>query len=743
MSVLLKWVGRVLAGLIILLLIGLVIFAAMPVAADPAIAEPGAGASSVQPSYTGLQREYPPINAPGDNPTTPEKVALGRLLFFDPVLSQNNDLACASCHQPDLGFGDGRSRAIGTTGVELSRNAPTLWYVAYVQSLFWDGRVQSLEAQAETPLTHPDEMAVSDTAALTAELLSFPEYATTFAQVFPGETISFTHVQRALAAFQRSLISDNSPFDRYAAGEIEALTPSQRRGLTLFRSGATRCFECHAAPTFASDTFRVIGVPSEDLGRAGVSADGLSGAFKVPTLRNIALTAPYMHDGSLATLADVVQFYAAGGGHAFGNEEIDVFVQGFEMTEQEKADLVAFLYALTDESGMPEIPTSVPSGLPVIARQENPEREVVAAHNTGTAITPPPQRDPMTIVVQAGESVQTAVDRAQPGDTIEIPYGIYHERVVIDINDITLIGRPNEAGEWPIFDGEGKLSEGVLASGNNFAIGQLQFLNFTDNGVLVEGVRGVHFYDLYAEKTGTYGIYPVRSTGVLIERVEVTGVDDAGIYAGQCEDVIVRDSVAYGNVLGIELENTLGGEVYNNHVYDNTLGILIVLLPQLTSKVSAETRIYDNLVENNNHVNFSPSGFARIAPAGTGMLLLATDNNEVYHNTIRDNKTTGIAVFSLTGTGAFDTNEIDVGPLPENNLVYDNIYSHNAYDPDPFVAELGVPAADVMWDGSGRENRFNESGASYFPPMLPGEGWPGFLRRAYGNLLNFLVSQLL
>ncbi|MCA9973734.1 MAG: right-handed parallel beta-helix repeat-containing protein [Anaerolineales bacterium] len=743
MSTLLKWLARLLGGLA-LLLVGIVIVAAVaPPAVDAAPAAHGAGASSVEPSTSGLLRAFPATNEPADNPTTPQKAELGRLLFFDPVLSGSDDVSCAHCHHPDLGFGDGRSHAVGPGGAELARNTPGLWNVAYAQNLFWDGRLQSLEAQAEVPLTHPDEMGVDDTAALTAELLAIPAYADLFAAAFPGETIDFAHVERALAAFQRTLLTADSPFDRYAAGDFEALTAAQRRGLALFRSGATRCFECHAAPTFATDGFRVVGVPGDDPGRAGVSDDGLDGAFKVPALRNVALTAPYMHDGSLATLADVVDFYAEGGGLAHGRENVDVFVQGFSLTAQERDDLVAFLYALTDESQLPEVPTAVPSGLPVVARLENPERAAAAAHNVGGPAAAGEARAATTIRVQPGASIQAAVDEAQPGDTIEVAYGIYHERVIIDISDLTLVGVPNAAGEWPILDGEGVLADGVVASGNNFSIGRLQFKNYTDNGVIVEGVRNVHFYDLYAENTGTYGIYPVRSTDVLIERVEATGVDDAGIYAGQCENVVVRDSVAHGNVLGIELENTLNGEVYNNHVYDNTLGILIVLLPQLTSKVSANTQVYDNLVEDNNHQNFSPSGFARLAPVGTGILLLATDNADVTNNVIRDNKTTGVAVFSLTGTGFFDVNELDVGPLPEGNRVHGNTYENNATDPDPLVAELGIPAADVMWDGSGTDNRFNEEGASYFPNVLPGEGWPGFLRRAYGNVLTFLVGQLL
>ena len=267
--------------------------------------------------------------------------------------------------------------------------------------------------------------------------------------------------------------------------------------------------------------------------------------------------------------------------------------------------------------------------------------------------------------------------------------------------------------------------------------------NYTDNGVLVEGARGVHFHDIVAENVGTYGVYPVRSTDVLIERVTVSGVDDAGIYAGQSENVIVRDSTAYGNVIGIELENTLNGEVTNNHVYDNSNGILIVLLPQLTSKISSGAKITGNLVEHNNTPNFAPEGAtARIVPPGSGILLIGTDNNEVSGNTITGNKTAGLAIFSLTGTGAFNENELDVGPLAEGNYAHGNTYSNNATDPDPVVAELGIPAGDILWDTTGGNNRFDEPGATSFPPLLPGDGWPGFLRTAYGNIFRVLTGLL-
>ena len=741
----LKIIGIVIGVIVALVMLAFTTAASVPVIKDPPVDlnNHGAGSSSVEPAYSGLLREYPPTNEPADNPTTAEKAELGRLLFFDPILSENNDIACATCHHPDLGFSDGRPTAVGMTGAALARNAPTLWNAAYVQSLFWDGRTDSLEDQALVPLTHADEMGVGDPATMAAELSANPEYVALFDAAFGGGAAAVTpeNTTRALAAFQRTLISDDAPFDRYAAGDFDALTPQQRRGLAIFRSGATRCFECHGAPTFASDTFRVVGLPSEDPGRAGVTDSGVFGAFKVPTLRNIALSAPYMHDGSLATLEQVVAFYENGGGRAGGFEQVDVFVNPFELTDQEREDLIAFLYALTDESGLPEVPAAVPSGLPVVDRISNQARSAVAMHNTAPGGAMGEDRPPQTISVRPGDTIQSAVDRARPGDTIEIEYGVYHERVVIDLSDITLRGVPNAAGEWPILDGENRLPEGVIASGNNFTVGNLHTRNFTDNGILVEGATGVHFHDILAENVGTYGVYPVRSTDVLIERVTVTGVDDAGIYAGQSENVIVRDSTAYGNVIGIELENTLGGEVYNNHLYDNSNGILIVLLPQLTSKVSANTLIYDNLVENNNLANFAPEGaVARIVPPGTGILIIGSDNNEVHSNHIAGNKTAGVAVFSLTGTGAFNANEVDVGPLAEGNYIHGNTYENNGYDPDDVVAELGIPSGDILWETTGTNNRFNEQNVTSFPPVLPGHNWPGFVSNAYSNFWRALLA---
>ncbi len=314
-----------------------------------------------------------------------DRVELGKLLFFDPVLSGSNDLSCAHCHHPDLGFADGRGRAMGHGGigfgperhggVVLRRHTPSLWSVGESHNLFWDGRAPNLEAQAREVLGHPQEMA-SDPEQLISELAAIGEYRHRFARSFPGEeAVSMENLVVALASFERSLRADGTPFDRYLGGEIEALSPSARRGWKLFLSPMTRCSECHVPPGFQVPEFKVTGLPDQpgeafDPGRGAlVDHPFFRGAFKVPGLRNIALTRPYMHDGSLATLEDVIDFYASGRGRERLAEGlfVDDFIQPFEIGDGDRADLVNFLVSLTDESRRPHIPHRVPSGLPVVA----------------------------------------------------------------------------------------------------------------------------------------------------------------------------------------------------------------------------------------------------------------------------------------------------------------------------------------------------------------------------------------
>ena len=743
MKTLLRWLTRSLIILVILVVIGLVALGFFPVPVDAEILpqDRGAGASSVLPSTTGLQREFPPLNGE----TGPAQAELGRMLFFDPALSVNDDLSCAHCHHPDYGFADGQRHAIGaggtgaaaerSGGIVLGRGAPSLWNSGFATMFFWDGRADSLEEQAETPITRSDEMG-SDPEQLAAELAGIAGYPELFAAAYGDPEIDFDRLTAALAAFERTLVSADSSFDRYAAGDLTALSPAQRRGLNLFRSAATRCFECHSAPTFSSATLRVVGVPE-----MGGDTGAGEGAFKVPSLRNIALTSPYMHNGSFAALEEVVDFYANGGGRAQGMANVDPFVLGFELTDQEKADLVAFLFALTDEGGLPEIPESVPSGLPVVGHLVNPARELSAAYNTGGGSSAGEPHDSQTITVQVDETIQAAVDRAHSGDTVLIPPGTYHERVVVDISGLTLHGVPGPDGAWPTLDGLGVLPDGVISSGNDFELGFLRVVNFVSNAVLVEGVTGVYLHDIYAENTGIYGLYPVQCTDVLIERVEVTGVKDAGIYVGQSEDVIARDNEVYGNVIGIEMENTVGAEVYGNYAHGNTLAISIVLLPQLTSKVSLNTRVYDNRVEDNNLPNFAlPGTAASILPSGSGIAVLSADNVEVFNNTIRDHKTAGLGIFHI-GIG-FEPERINVPANPENNFIHDNILENNGYAPDALIADLGIPGADILWDGTGANNRFDQPGASSFPPALPRGWWPEFLYNVYWRVLDFVTGLL-
>ena len=736
------WIKRLFLSLGLLALLGILYASFKPLSYDEVLPQEkwGAGARSVLPAYSGLQREFPPLNGEA----APEKAELGRLLFFDPILSKNLDMSCATCHNPSLGFSDGRQTANGLDDSPLPRNSISLWNAGYETTLFWDGRAASLEEQMSVPLHGENEMAGSD-AETTARLKEIPTYVDLFQKAFGAQSdpITIENAQSAIAAFERTLVSKESPFDRYAAGQFDALTAGQRRGLNLFRSAATRCFECHAAPTFSNDNFFVTGVPDlagqvHDVGRAAVAEDGKDGAFKAPTLRNVALTAPYMHNGAFATLEEVIDFYSKGGGRDAGFD-VDRQIVPFELSAQEKEDLVSFLYALTDESAMPEIPQAVPSGLPVVEQVANPAREVVRQYNVEVTESGIPAHEPGLVRVGPNETIQQAVDRSGPGDTIEVPYGIYHEAVVLDWSDVKLIGIPNDKGEWPVLDGEGTRSDGVIASGNNFEMANFAVKNYTSNGVLVEGATGVHLHDLYIENTGVYGVYPVRCTDVVMEHIEATRMNDAAIYAGKSENVKIHNTLTYGNVIGIELENTVNGEVYDNVAHDNTVGIFVDLLPQLPSKVSLYTKVYNNTVENNNGENFaSPGSSQALIPPGTGMLILAADEVEIYKNTIKGNKSGGLAVFNLTI--GFATNEIDVGPNPEHIYAHDNIYKNNGYDADPFVKDLLGKGFDIIWDASGADNHFDEKVSSSFPPLLPGSNWPQPLYNLYWRVMNFVVK---
>lgn len=331
-----------------------------------------------------LPEGFPKPQVPANNAMTNERVELGRQLFYDRNLSANQAQSCASCHQQQFGFGENKITSVGSTGQVHRRNSQALINVAYNKTLTWahDG-ITSIEQQVLLPMfsEEPIELGITGNEQQVLARFKTAEYQVLFEQAYPGEDISFLVISKALASFVRSLISLNAPFDDYAyKGQDDAISESALRGMNLFFSEKFECHHCHGGFNFTQSTShqqQVIdrrpfhntglyfiehegGYPKKDIGLAevsGVARD--NGRFRAPTLRNIERTAPYMHDGSLATLEEVIEFYAAGGrefiagqfvGDGRKNPLKSQFVRGFAMTAQEKEDLLAFLATLTDEA---------------------------------------------------------------------------------------------------------------------------------------------------------------------------------------------------------------------------------------------------------------------------------------------------------------------------------------------------------------------------------------------------------
>jgi len=335
----------------------------------------------------GLPPGYPKPKVPADNPMTVAKVELGRRLFYDTRLSGNGTQSCASCHAQEKAFTDGLANAVGSTGQAHPRGSMAIVNVAYLSSLTWGNPILgSLEEQALLPMfgENPVELGLAGKEAeLLARLSDFPQYHDMFADAFPGdaEPIILDNIVKAIAAFERSVVSYRSPYDRYTyEGDPSALSEAALRGKELFFSERLECFHCHggfnfsdsvthAGSTFTETMFHNTGL--YNLGGTGAYPEGNAGIyeithlasdmgrFRAPTLRNIALTAPYMHDGSIATLSEVLDHYAAGGrtieagphaGVGSENPFKSELINGFTLTEAEKADVIAFLEALTDEA---------------------------------------------------------------------------------------------------------------------------------------------------------------------------------------------------------------------------------------------------------------------------------------------------------------------------------------------------------------------------------------------------------
>ena len=285
------------------------------------------------------------IPFPEDNPFTQAKAKLGQVLYFDPRLSRSNMQSCASCHNPSFAWGDGLPKGVGDHLHELGRRSPTILNAAWSEALMWDGRFESLEEQALGPIQGENEMNMP-LDALIQKLGEIEGYRQLFAAAFDGESdITADKIAMAIATYERTVISGEAPFDRWIKGERRAISPSARRGFELFNNKA-RCATCHSGWRFTDDSFHDIGLFDDDIGR-GAELPGIvkmQHAFKTPGLRNIDQRAPYMHDGSMATLRDVVDHYDRGGIERPSRSDE---IRPLGLSEQEKRDLMAFMDTLT------------------------------------------------------------------------------------------------------------------------------------------------------------------------------------------------------------------------------------------------------------------------------------------------------------------------------------------------------------------------------------------------------------
>lgn len=299
------------------------------------------------------------VPVPATNLNYQAKVDLGKQLYFDGRLSKNNAISCAFCHNPFTGFADPRQTSIGVGGGIGGRQSPTVFNTGFIPLQFWDGRAGSLEEQAIGPIVNPVEMAETHENVV-KKLGKIKGYQQQFRAVF-GTDVNLQGIAEAIAAYERTVISTNSAFDKYVLGDAQAMDETALRGMALFK-GKARCILCHNGPNFADNQFHNLGVPQvgpmkEDLGRFYVTQQEQDkGAFKTQTLRSITETAPYMHDGVFKTLEEVIDFLDQGGGQ---NPNLSPMVKPIGLTQQEKAELIAFLKALTGEPikfEMPKLP---------------------------------------------------------------------------------------------------------------------------------------------------------------------------------------------------------------------------------------------------------------------------------------------------------------------------------------------------------------------------------------------------
>ena len=322
---------------------------------------PVLAAAQADPSYPfplPLGMKTPDV--PEDNPLTKAKVELGKLLYFDKRLSRDNTVSCATCNDPKNGWTDQDPVSTGIKGQKGGRSAPTVLNSAYSEVQFWDGRAPSLEEQAKGPIQNPIEMGFTHDEAV-ARLSGIKGYAPLFKAAFGDPKVDIDRVAKAIAGFERTVVTGNAPFDRHEAGTKGALKPAAERGMALY-FGKANCSVCHSGPSFTDSQFHNLGVgmsaEKPDLGRHDqTKADADKGAFKTPTLRNLKDTAPYMHDGSQKTLEEVVAFYNKGGEK---NANLSKDMRPLHLSDEEQRDLLAFLDALNGDPVSVAEPKSFP-----------------------------------------------------------------------------------------------------------------------------------------------------------------------------------------------------------------------------------------------------------------------------------------------------------------------------------------------------------------------------------------------
>ncbi len=292
---------------------------------------------------------FPDMPMPSDNPLSAQKIALGKRLFYDPILSLDSSVSCASCHKQEHGFADTKSTSSGVKNETGVRNALAIANAGYLKALFYDGRAASLDEQIMGAITNPIEMH-SDAKLIATRLQNHPKYPQLLREAF-GETadIDTRNAVKAIASFVRTIVSGNSRYDNFMHGDSSALTAQQRRGMTLFFSNRTNCAVCHSGYNFTDEKFHSTGISSHyfDGGRyEATHNEDDRGLFRTPTLRNVALTAPYMHNGEFFTLDRVLELYSRGG-RSFVNK--DSLIVPLNLNNEEKSDIIAFLQSLTDE----------------------------------------------------------------------------------------------------------------------------------------------------------------------------------------------------------------------------------------------------------------------------------------------------------------------------------------------------------------------------------------------------------